>query len=172
MSSEVDPSTVKPSDETVALANMWLRLCETLQQRTQLSQAWTPDYRNCEIISASSFLNSVLFFMGVSLIYNAVLVSDVQQSDLVMSDSEQPYELWPSRLLIHRILQARTLEWVAKPPNDTYTYTHSFSDSFLIQVITEHWAEFPVLYTVGPCWFLIHTKSCATLTTWSKEPSP
>ena len=39
------------------------------------------------------FLNSVLLFMGVSLIYNAVLVSDVQQSDLVMADSMQPYEL-------------------------------------------------------------------------------
>ena len=31
--------------------------------------------------------------MGISLIYNAVLVSDVQQGDLVMSDSVQPYEL-------------------------------------------------------------------------------
>ena len=31
--------------------------------------------------------------MGVSLIYSAVLVSDAQQSDLVMADSMQPYEL-------------------------------------------------------------------------------
>ena len=93
MSLEVDPSTVKPSDETVALANTWLQLCETLQQRTQLSQVWAPDYRNCEIISVWSFLNSVLLFMGVSLIYSAVLVSDAQQSDLVMADSMQPYEL-------------------------------------------------------------------------------
>ena len=39
-----------------------------------------------------------------------------------------------------------------------YTYmcvcTHSFSDSFLIWVITEYWVAFPV-YTVGPCWLSI-----------------
>ena len=40
----------------------------------------------------------------------------------------------------------RTAKWF----NYTYTYIYSLSDSFPIQVITECWAEFPVL-TVGPC---------------------
>ena len=29
----------------------------------------------------------------------------------------------------------------------THSYSYSFSDSFLIQVITEYWVEFPVLYS-------------------------
>ena len=29
----------------------------------------------------------------------------------------------------------------------SYTYIYSFLDSFLIQVITEYWVEFPVLYS-------------------------
>ena len=32
-----------------------------------------------------------------------------------MSDSLQPHGLWPTRLSVHGILQARTLEWVAMP---------------------------------------------------------
>ena len=32
----------------------------------------------------------------------------------------------------------------------TYTYIHSFSDSFLIRVITEYWVELPVLYSRNP----------------------
>ena len=31
----------------------------------------------------------------------------------VMSDSLRPQELWPARLLVHGISQARVLEWVA-----------------------------------------------------------
>ena len=30
-----------------------------------------------------------------------------------MSDSSRPHELQPARLSVHRILQARVLEWVA-----------------------------------------------------------
>ena len=29
----------------------------------------------------------------------------------------------------------------------TYTHIHSFSDPFAIQIITEYWGEFPVLYS-------------------------
>ena len=35
-----------------------------------------------------------------------------------------------------------------------YTYIHSFLDSFPIQVITEYWVEFPVLYSKDPFLFL------------------
>ena len=33
----------------------------------------------------------------------------------VVSHSSQPYGLWPARLCVHEILQARILEWVARP---------------------------------------------------------
>ena len=36
-----------------------------------------------------------------------------------------------------------TAKWISY----TYTYIHSFLDSFPIQVITEYWVEFPVLYS-------------------------
>ena len=36
-----------------------------------------------------------------------------------------------------------TAKWISY----TYTYIHSFLDSFPIQVITEYWEEFPVLYS-------------------------
>ena len=31
----------------------------------------------------------------------------------------------------------------------TYTYIHSFSDSFLLQAVTEYWVEFSVLYNTS-----------------------
>ena len=40
----------------------------------------------------------------------------------IMSDSFQPYGLYPARLLVHGILQAGILEWVAfLPPGDVPT---------------------------------------------------
>ena len=36
-----------------------------------------------------------------------------------------------------------TAKWISY----TYTYSHSFLDSFPIQIITETWVEFPVLYS-------------------------
>ena len=36
-----------------------------------------------------------------------------------------------------------TAKWISY----TYTYTHSFLDSIPIQVITEYWVDFPVLYS-------------------------
>ena len=170
MSLEVDPSTVKPSDETVALANMWLRLCETLQQRTQLSQAWTPDYRNCEI-SVSSFLNSVLFFMGVSLIYSSVLVSEVQQSDLVMSDLCNPMNCGP--LGSSSIGFSRQEHWSGLPSHSIlHIHTPTLFQILFSYRILQNIEQSSLCCTVGPCWFLSHTKSCATLATWSKELSP
>ena len=41
-----------------------------------------------------------------------------------------------------------------------YTCIYSVSNSFPIQVITEYWAEFPVLYTT-PCWLsILNTAVC------------
>ena len=50
----------------------------------------------------------------------------------------------------------------------TYTYIHSFPDSFLIEVITECWVEFPVLYS----WsllviYLIYRSCCYCCCCWS-----
>ena len=36
---------------------------------------------------------------------------------------------------------SRTAKWIS------YTYIHSFLDSFPIQAITEHWVEYPMLYS-------------------------
>ena len=40
-----------------------------------------------------------------------------------------------------------SFRYTAKWFSYTYTYIHSFSDSFPIEVITEYWVEFPVLYS-------------------------
>ena len=44
-------------------------------------------------------------------------------------------------------LHCVSLRCTAKWFGYTYTYIHSFLDSFPIQVITEYWVEFPVLYS-------------------------
>ena len=38
-----------------------------------------------------------------------------------------------------------------------YVYVHSFSDSFPIQVLTEHWGEFPVIHRRSFRWSVLYT---------------
>ena len=49
-----------------------------------------------------------------------------------------------------------SFRYTAKWFSYTYTYIHSFSDCFPIQIITEYWVVFP-FYTVGPCWLIEET---------------
>ena len=77
-------------------------------------------------------LDSSFNFNGLQLIYNAVLVSGIRQSDSV---------IYPFFFM--------------------YAYSYSFSDSFLLRIITEYRVEFHALYTRSLLViYLIYSRVC------------
>ena len=69
ISLEMNSSSVGPTDETAALANTWLQLCET-----QWSCAWIPDCRNYEIIDLCCFrpLSEVILLYKLQIVFTDI----------------------------------------------------------------------------------------------------